>query len=91
MKTSPRSPATLWAFPGVTNVGTRPTVSESDTVSVETFILDFDGDLYGQHIRVEFCCHLRGERKFDSLEELRQQIHKDIAKTRAYFQENSID
>ena len=79
------------SFPGVTNVGTRPTVSESDAVSVETFILDFDGDLYGQHIRVEFCCHLRGERKFDSLEELRQQIHKDIAKTRAYFQENSID
>ena len=79
------------SFPGVTNVGTRPTVSESDAVSVETFLLDFDGDLYEQHIRIEFCRHLRGERKFDSLEALRQQIHKDIAMARAYFRENSID
>lgn len=79
------------SFPGVTNVGTRPTVSQSDTISVETFILDFDGDLYEQKIRVEFCCHLRGEVKFGSLEELKLQIHKDIAEARAYFQKNGID
>lgn len=78
------------SFPGVTNVGTRPTVSESNTISVETFILDFDGDLYEQHIRVEFCCHLRGEQKFGSLEELKQQIHKDIAKARAYLDRKSV-
>ena len=79
------------SFPGVTNVGTRPTVSQEDTVSVETFLLDFDGDLYGQRIRLEFCRHLRGEQRFASLEELKNQIHQDIALARAYFAENNID
>ena len=73
------------SVPGVTNVGTRPTVSDGDAVSVETFLLDFDGDLYGQTIRLEFCRRLRGERKFDSLEVLRQEIQHNIAQTRDYF------
>lgn len=73
------------SFAGVTNVGTRPTVSDSDAVSVETFLLDFDGDLYGQTIRLDFCRRLRGEQKFDSLEALRQGIQQNIAQTRAYF------
>lgn len=73
------------SFAGVTNVGTRPTVSDSDAVSVETFLLDFDGDLYGQAIRLDFCRRLRGEQKFDSLEALRQGIQQNIAQTRAYF------
>lgn len=74
------------SFAGVTNVGTRPTVSDSNAVSVETFLLDFDGDLYGQTVRLDFCRRLRGERKFASLEDLRQQIQQNIAQTRAYFQ-----
>lgn len=74
------------SFAGVTNVGTRPTVSDSDAVSVETFLLDFDGDLYGQTVRLDFCRRLRGERKFASLEDLRQQIQQNIAQTRTYFQ-----
>ena len=73
------------SFAGVTNVGTRPTVSDSDAVSVETFLLDFDGDLYGQSIRLDFCRRLRGEQKFDSLEALRQGIQQNIAQTRTYF------
>ena len=73
-------------FPGVTNVGTRPTVSDGNTVSVETFLLGFDGDLYGQEIRIEFCRRLRGERKFDSLEALRQEIQHNIRETEAYFE-----
>ena len=73
-------------FPGVTNVGTRPTVSDGDAVSVETFLLGFDGDLYGQEIRIEFCRRLRGERKFDSLEALRQEIQHNIRETEAYFE-----
>ena len=77
-------------FAGVTNVGTRPTVSDSDAVSVETFLLDFDGDLYDQEIRVEFCRRLRGEKKFDSLEDLRQEIQRNAQQTREYFQENPI-
>lgn len=76
---------------GVTNVGTRPTVSDSDAVSVETFLLDFDGDLYDQTIRVEFCRRLRGEKKFSSLEELRQEIQHNAEETRAYFRDNSIE
>ena len=78
-------------FAGVTNVGTRPTVSDSDAVSVETFLLDFDGDLYDQEIRVEFCRRLRGEKKFDSLEDLRQEIQRNAQQTREYFQENPIE
>ena len=48
----------------VTNVGVRPTVSGSDRVSVESFILDFSGDLYDHTVRVEFHKFLRDERKF---------------------------
>ena len=70
---------------GVTNVGTRPTVSEGTAVSVETFLLDFDGDLYGKRIRVEFCQRLRDEQKFDSLEALKAQIRENIRQTRDYF------
>ena len=70
---------------GVTNVGTRPTVCDSAAVSVETFLLDFDGDLYGKRIRLEFCRRLRDEQKFDSLEALKAQIRENIRQTRDYF------
>ncbi|NLU24826.1 MAG: bifunctional riboflavin kinase/FAD synthetase [Clostridiales bacterium] len=71
--------------PGITNVGIRPTVCDSATVSVETFLLGFDGDLYGKQIRLEFYRHLRPERKFDSLEALRIQIQRDIGQAETYF------
>ena len=71
--------------PGVTNVGTRPTVTEGDTVSVETYLLGFDGDLYGQTVRLDFYKRLRGEVKFPSLEALRQEILRNVAETKAYF------
>ena len=71
--------------PGVTNVGTRPTVTEGDTVSVETDLLGFDGDLYGQTVRLDFYKRLRGEVKFPSLEALRQEILRNVAETEAYF------
>ena len=74
-------------YHGVTNVGTRPTVTDGDAVSVETFLLGFDGDLYGQEIRIEFCRRLRGEKKFASLEELRQEIQHNIRETERYFEE----
>ena len=76
------------SVPGVTNVGTRPTVSNGDAVSVETFLLDFDGDLYDKTIRVEFCRRLRPERKFASPQELKAEIQRNIQQTRDYFVEN---
>ena len=72
--------------PAVTNVGVRPTVSDNDRrVTVEGFILDFDGDLYGHQVRMEFYKYLRPERKFASLEELSREIARNAQQTRAYF------
>ena len=78
------------AFGGVTNVGIRPTVNHGQDVTVEPWILDFDGDLYGQKLRVEFFRRLRDERKFDSLEALRAQIQCDALRTRQAFPEMGL-
>ena len=73
-------------YMAVTNVGVRPTVDDhSHRVTVEPWILDFDGDLYGREIRVEFYKQLRRERKFGSIEELRAAILKNADETREYF------
>lgn len=72
-------------FPAVTNVGVCPTVEQDTGVTVEPWLLDFDGDLYGQTIRVEFCQFLRPERKFGTLEELRREILRNAQQTRDYF------
>lgn len=72
-------------YPAVTNIGTRPTV-QGENITVEPWILDFHGDLYGKEIRLEFHQFLRPEEKFDSLETLRSEIHRNAAQTRAIFQ-----
>ena len=70
----------------VTNVGVRPTVSENDgKVTVEGFILDFDGDLYGHQVRMEFFHYLRGERRFPSIQALSEEIGRNVDQTRDYF------
>ena len=69
----------------VANVGVRPTVSGSG-ITVEPWILDFSGDLYGREIRLEFYRFLRPEMKFANLAGLQQQIGKDAAETRRYFE-----
>ncbi len=74
----------------VTNVGTRPTVDDHGEVNVEGFLLDFDGDLYGQTLRMEFYHFLRPEVRFASLEELRVQVMRDAEATRAYFSAETI-
>lgn len=71
----------------VTNVGIRPTVDDQTGITVEPWILDFDEDLYGKTIRVEFYRYLRGEAKFDGLEALRAEILHNAVQTRAYFEE----
>lgn len=73
--------------PGVTNVGTRPTVNNGSDVTVETFLLDFDGDLYGQTVRLEFWKRLRDEVRFDSLDALKARISADAAEVRKLFGE----
>ena len=78
------------AFGGVTNVGVRPTVNNGQDVTVEPWILDFDGDLYGQAIRVEFYRRLRDERKFESLDALKAQIETDAGKTREAYPEMGL-
>ena len=70
---------------GVTNVGTRPTVNNGTDVTVETFLLNYEGDLYGQTVRLEFYKRLRDEIRFDSMEELKAQIAADAEGARAYF------
>ncbi len=70
----------------VTNVGVRPTVEDTNVVTVEPWILDYDGDLYEKTIRVDFLKYLRGEKKFSSLEELQQEILRNARQTRELFQ-----
>jgi len=70
----------------VTNVGVRPTFGAETEPSVETFVMNWSGDLYGDVVRVRFLHRLRDERKFGSLEELKSQIGKDVARAQSYFE-----
>lgn len=70
-------------FAAATNVGLRPTVRSDQVVpTVEAFLLDFDRDIYGETLKLEFTARLRDELKFPSLEAMIQQMHKDVEKTR---------
>ena len=73
-------------LPAVVNIGSRPTVGGTH-VTVEPWILDFDGDLYGRTLRLEFYTFLRPERKFDSLDELRAAILHNAEQTREFFRD----
>lgn len=66
-------------YKSLINVGNNPTVNGKE-VTVESHILDFNGDIYGKVIEVEFCRRLRGEIKFESLEALKKQIQRDLEK-----------
>lgn len=65
-------------YQGVTNFGIRPTVSDSHKCTLETHILDFEKDIYGKYITVEFIKMIRAEKKFKSLNELKNQIIADV-------------
>ena len=66
-------------------MGTRPTVNNGTDVTVEAWLLDFDGDLYGQTVRLEFYRHIRDEIRFDSLDALKAEITRNAETTRQYF------
>jgi len=72
-------------YHGVTNVGTKPSVSNTNEVGIETHILDYNGDLYGTFVKVTFKEFLRPETKFNSVEELTNQMNKDKIKAKECF------
>jgi riboflavin kinase/FMN adenylyltransferase len=73
-----------WAHghPAAVNVGVRPMFETGRGLLVEAYLLDFSGDLYGQTLRVAFLERLRGEKRFDSVDELVAQMHRDVEQAR---------
>ena len=74
-----------WAHghPAAVNVGVRPTFDSGRGLLVESYLLDYSDDLYGQTLRVAFVKRLRGERRFDSVDSLVAQMHRDVEEVRA--------
>jgi len=71
---------------GVASIGTRP-VFQGQAILLETHLLDFNDDIYGEHIRVEFLQHIRSERMFDSVAALKKQIEQDRRTALAFFKQ----
>jgi len=74
-----------WAHgqPAAVNVGVRPTFDSGRGLLVEAYLLDYAGDLYGQTLRVAFVERMRGERRFESVDALVAQMHRDVEQVRA--------
>ncbi|MGK2959857.1 MAG: bifunctional riboflavin kinase/FAD synthetase [Candidatus Malihini olakiniferum] len=72
-------------FPGIANIGTRPTVDGDTRQQLEVHLLDVAMDLYGRHIEVVLCKKIRNEQRFVSLEALTQQIAEDVMTTQTFF------
>lgn len=77
-------------FLGIANIGNKPTVNNLNTVFAETHIFDFDEDVYGKRITVKLLKFVRSEKKFSSVDELKEQISVDIKHGREYFSDNII-
>jgi riboflavin kinase/FMN adenylyltransferase len=74
----------------ITNIGVRPTFETDSEPSIESYIFDFDGDLYGDVLRVRFLYRIRDERKFNGIDELKVQIEKDTRRARNYFRHQGV-
>jgi riboflavin kinase/FMN adenylyltransferase len=74
----------------ITNIGNKPTFGGDLDVTVETHVIDFDRELYGEKIRVRFLLRLRGEQKFESVDALRSQIAGDYRRAIRYFEMNAV-
>jgi riboflavin kinase/FMN adenylyltransferase len=74
----------------VTNIGTRPTFESESELSVETFVMNWSGNLYGDVVRVRFLHRLREEKKFNSIDELKLQIARDVARAQNYFERAGV-
>lgn len=73
------------SYPGMTNIGYKPTVGAEKNIGVETYLYDFDGDLYGKEIDVEILSYERPEIRFDTIDELKRKMDEDLAFGRKYF------
>jgi len=76
------------SFESISNVGTNPTFG--DDLRTETFIFDFDRDLYGKTVRVELLRFIRPEQRFEGTEALKKQLQTDIARTKEYFMQGQV-
>lgn len=74
----------------ITNIGVRPTFEDTSEPSIESYIFDFDGELYGDVIRVRFLHRIRDERKFSGIDELKSQIERDTLTARNYFRHQGV-
>ncbi|HSQ24408.1 MAG TPA: bifunctional riboflavin kinase/FAD synthetase [Pyrinomonadaceae bacterium] len=74
----------------VTNIGTRPTFQSDAGNSVETYVMNWSGDLYGDVVRVRFLHRLRDEKKFGSVEELTEQIQRDVRRAERFFERAGV-
>lgn len=74
------------AYPGITNIGLKPTVNYENTISVETYLYDFDRDMYGKKIVTELLQFKRPEQKFEGVEELKVQMERDIEQGRLFHE-----
>jgi riboflavin kinase/FMN adenylyltransferase len=72
-------------YHSVTNIGTRPSVDRESRVTVETFVIDFEGDIYGENVRLEVYQYLRPIQKFQGIEEVWEQVKKDIENAKKYL------
>jgi riboflavin kinase/FMN adenylyltransferase len=70
----------------VTNIGVRPTFGAEKEPSLETFVINWTGDLYGDVVRIRFLYRLRDEKRFASVEQLKTQIQRDVNRAESYFQ-----
>jgi len=76
-------------LPGVANVGTRPTVNGTRTL-LEVHLLDFNEDIYGRYVEVEFCEKVREEERYPTLDLLKEQIYNDVLIARDYFKNHGV-
>lgn len=76
-------------LPGVANLGERPTIDGTETL-LEVHLLDFNQDIYGRYVKVEFCKKLRDEERYPNLDILKEHIANDVAISRTYFKEQGM-
>lgn len=73
------------SYEGATNIGIRPSVADGNNITVETFLLDFQGDLYGKTVKLELFHHLRWEKHFENFQELKAEVLKNAGEVHRYF------